>query len=863
MDHSRRDDLNLVGRIVSGYKILEQLGEGGMGVVYLAEDTRLGRKAALKFLPRSLTRDEDARRRFIHEAEAASAIDDPHICTVYDVDEGPNGSIFIAMAYCPGENLRQLISKGPVAVDQAVEIALQVASGLERAHQVGIVHRDLKPANVMLTPEGLVKIVDFGLAKLTGRTQITRSGATVGTAAYMAPEQVRGESVDRRADIWSLGVLLCEMITGRRLFEGDFEQAVFYQIVHEEPDLIGVPAGVMPIVQKCLQRDPQLRYESMSALAADLKSLDSSPAVGSSTRRGLAPVPQKAAIGGSALLLFVIAAFVLVPSNRTALLGWFGANPMPEARHLTVLPIRNVSGDAAGDAYCSGLMETLTSKLTHLEQFTGEKFWVVPAGEVLSKSVKSAEEARRVFGANLVIDGSFHRQDEAVRLTLNLIDAETGYVLASEVIDRQSADAIALQDEAVIRLAEMLQMNVPAEADRMLRAGGTIVPGAEEYYLQGRGYLNDYEKTENVELAIGLFERALEEDSTYALAHAGLAEAYFRKYTDTMDPRWFESAVEEGELALELDDMIASAHVVLGTMYSVMGHYEQALSAFQRALEIDPKNADAYRKRAAVFEANGDISDAEQTLKQAISLRRDYWAGYNSLGIFYYEQARYEDAAEQFEIVIELTPSSPIGYVHAGSAYFHLARNDDAIKMFERAIDLEADYNVYSNLATAYFYEGRFGDAAATYRRALSLQDTDFRVWGFLGEAYYWIGSYPDSVNAAYSEAFRRANEQLELNPDDPDVLTRMALYHVRLSNRRDAQRLLARAIAVDPHHPEDLARIGSIYEALGERNSALEWLRRALESGYSRVEIDHSPQLVELRKDPRYLEIIQSLQAK
>ena len=857
MGDSRHDELKLVGRVVSHYKILEPLGEGGMGVVYLAEDTSLGRLAALKFLPRSLTRDADARHRFIHEAQAASAILHPNICTVYEIKETSDGLTFIAMAYYEGEDLSELIARGPLPVGQAVDIALQIAQGLGATHRKQIIHRDLKPGNVIVDGDGLVTVVDFGLAKLAGRTQITRIGATVGTAAYMAPEQVRGESVDERADVWALGVLLCEMVTGRRLFEGDFEQAVFFQIVHEEPDLVGLPASVLPIVQKCLQRDPKLRYESMRALAGDLRKVGTASAAGRSAFLRLTPVPQRAAIGGSALLLFVIAAFVLVPSNRTALVGWFNANPMPEARHLTVLPIRNVNRDAAGDAYCSGLMETLTSKLTHLEQFTGERFWVVPASEVLSKSVESAEEARRVFGANLVINGSFHRQEEAVRLTLNLINAETGFVIASEVVDRQSSDAIALQDEAIIRVAEMLHMEVPAEADRMFKAGGTIVPGAEEYYLQGRGYLNDYQKSENVELAIGLFERALEEDSTYALAHAGLAEAFWQKYVGTKDVQWVDVAVRHAERALELDDMLAPAHVILGTTHSAMGQHDQALQAFQRALEIDPFSAEGYEGRATVYEAQGKFSEAEQTLRKAISLRPSYWAGYNRLGYFYYFQSRYDEAGEAFQTVINLTPQNAIAYRNLGSTYHALGQTDDAKRAFHESIQLEQHYGAYTNLATIYFYEGNFSDAAETYQKALELQDTDYRIWAGLGESLHWSGDQPLIELKAWQKAHELAREALQLNPNDPLLLAEIAGYEARLGRQEEALKSLKAAVTARPRNGETFFVIAVTYEQLGDRATALVWIKRCIDSGYTMSEIEREPSLRDLRTDTRFRQLI------
>lgn len=856
MNNALKDELNLVGRVVSHYKILEQLGEGGMGVVYVAEDTRLGRRAALKFLPKSLTRDDDARRRFVHEAQAASSLDDQNICTVYEIDEVEDGGTFIAMAYCEGENLRELISRGPVPVERAVGIALQIAEGLEKAHRRGIIHRDIKPANVILMEGDLVKIVDFGLAKLTGRTQITRTGATLGTAGYMAPEQVRGETMDRRADIWSVGVVLYEMLAGRTAFSGEYEQAIFYQIVHEEPDWTVLPREVAPIVRKCMQKDPSKRYDRMSELAEALSALITPQTAVLPAARRFASQWTRPAFAIPVLAAVVLLAALLSPVNRTAIFSSLGISTLPEARHLAVLPFRNVNGDAAGDAYCSGLMETLTSKLTHLEQFSGERFWVVPASDVLSRSVKSAADARKVFGANLVIDGSFTRQAETVRLTLNLIDADTGRMLASEIIDPPSTDAIALQDAAIIRVAEMLRVEMPPGAGRMLRAGGTFVPGAEEFYLQGRGYLNDYQKAENVETAIGLFERALEEDSTYALAHAGLAEAYWRKYRAANDVQWVDRAVRHGERALALDEMLAPAHVMLGTSHIELGRYDEALKAFQLASEIDPLNADAYRGRAKAYEAEGRVAEAEETLKKAISLRPSYWAGYNELGVFYYRHGRYDDAVEQFKTVAALTPENSRIYRNLGGVYFAQGRNEAAAEMFRRSVEIEPDYAVYSNLATLNFYEGRYRESARMYEAALELNNSDYRVWGYLAEARFWAEGMIAETRAAYAEAIRRANEILRINPHDAEALSSVAGYYARLGQRGRATRSLDKLIALNPEDLKVLFKIGGTYEQLGQREEALKWIDRAIRNGYTTAEVERAPSLRALRADPRYQQI-------
>lgn len=857
MDDARRDSLNLVGRSVTHYRVLEQLGEGGMGVVYVAEDTRLGRRAALKFLPRDLTSDDDARRRFVHEAQAASSLDNQNICTVYEIDEADDGSTFIAMAYYEGENLKNAISGQPISIDSALDIAIQIARGLEKAHAKGIVHRDLKPANVIITEDGVVKIVDFGLAKLAGRTQITRSGAVLGTASYMAPEQLRGEDVDHRVDIWGLGVVLYEMVTGRVPFYGEYEQAIYYKIVNEEPDLSDLPSSLVSFIQKCLQKDAANRFRSMTEVVHDLSQRRARLA-SAVAMPAIDPAYLKQWVRPAAALLgiIILAVSLSFPANRSALFGLIGINTLPDARHLAVLPFRNVSGDASGDAYCSGLMETLSSKLSQVGQFAGEQFWVVPASDVLSRSVQSAEDARRIFGANLVFAGSLNRSSQGSRLTLNLIDTQTTRVLVSEVLDYSSGNQIALQDAAVTLAANMLQVQIPTAAGRMLTAGGTSVPGAEDFYLQGRGYLNDYQNPENIDTAIELFERALEEDASYGLAHAGLAEAYWRKYTGSNDAQWVEKAVFHGDRALDLDEMLAPAHVMLGTTHFEMGRFDAALQAFQEALEIDPVSVDAYRGRARVYEAQGRLEDAEETLKNAIALRPSYWAGYNALGAFYRRQGRYEEAIEQFKIVTALTPENAWGFQNLGSVYFALGQDSNAVEMFEQSLDIQPDYRVYSNLGTYYFYTGEYATAAQMYEKALELEEVDYKVWGYLGESYYWAPGMRDSAAPHFRRAIEMAQKLLELNPNDPDVLWRLAGYYTRTGERDQALTALQKLEELEPSALEILFGMGDAYEALGEREKALRWIGEAVSNGYTLTEIERAPSLRELREDPRYEDI-------
>ena len=854
----------MIGRAISHYKILDKLGEGGMGVVYKAEDTKLKRTVALKFLLFELTRDEKAKKRFIREAQAASSLDHNNICTIYEIDESENGQLFIAMAYYEGETLKDKIAHGPLELEEAIKIAGQVTEGLSKAHQRDIVHRDIKPANIIVTTDGVVKIVDFGLAKLAGQPHLTTASMIMGTANYMSPEQVQGSKVDHPADIWSLGVVLYEMVTGRVPFRGDYEQGLVYSILNENPEPIteansSIPLEFEKIVNRCLLKDAKERYQNAADLQADLKHVkrnmsSEKTAVHNATTAAWYPFPQllrkiAAPLGGVILILLLL---LSLPSARQTVKKWLGFEAIPAEKHLAVLPFTNVGGDPSNQAFCDGLVETLTSKLTQLEQFQGS-LWVVPASEVRRQRIESPSEARRAFGVNLVVSGSVQRIGDRFHLTLNLVDAKTVRQLNSSVISHQMTNISVLQHETVIKMAEMLNLELHTQTRRLLTAGGTSVPGAYEFYLQGRGYLQRFEKVENLDTAIDLFNRAIEQDSVYALAYAGLGEAHWRKYEASKDVQWVKHAISYCDRALKLSDPMSPVHVTLGLIHHGTGHSEEALQDFQQALELDPANTDAYREMARAYEALGKLEQAEMTYEKAIQLRPSYWANYNVLGVFYYRQGRYEDASKQFQRVVALTPDNTRGYNNLGACFFLLQRWGEARQTFERSLAIKSSYSAYSNLATLYFYEARYADAAQLYETALKISDNDYTVWGNLAASYYWTPDERDKAQAKYQKAAYLAEQRLEVNPLDPDVLSNLAGYYGRMGNRSKTLSLLKQLLALKPSNLEVIFRIADIYEQLGERELALKWIATALEKGYSLAEIDHYPGMRELRADSHF----------
>jgi serine/threonine protein kinase len=439
----------MIGNTISHYKILERLGAGGMGVVYKAEDTKLGRTVALKFLPSDLTRDSEAKKRFIQEARAASALDHPNICTVHEIDETAEGQLFIAMTCYEGESLKAKIERGPLKLDEALDIAVQIAQGLAKAHEQKIIHRDIKPANILITKDGLVKIVDFGLAKLAGRTKLTRTGATPGTASYMSPEQLRGGEADHRSDIWALGVVLYEMTTGETPFKGDYEQAVSYSIVNEPSKPIRnlrpeVPAEMERLIEKTLAKDPNERYQKTTELLGALQALK---------RRF---------------------------ESRAADAGHSDEKSIPS---IAVLPFTNMSPDPENQYFGDGLAEELINALA---QIKGVRVAARTSAFRFREEEVDIREIGEKLNVGTVLEGSVRKAGSRLRITAQLINIEDGYHIWSERFDREMRDIFDIQDEITRAIVDQLRVELVGPKDRPLVSSCTENLEAYSAFLKGR-----------------------------------------------------------------------------------------------------------------------------------------------------------------------------------------------------------------------------------------------------------------------------------------------------------------------------------------------------------------------------------------
>ncbi len=884
------------GDLVGNYKILGMAGAGGMGVVYRALDMKLERTVALKFLPEHVASSNEDKERFLREARTASSLDHPNIGAIHGLEETSNGRTFIVMAYYAGETLARKVLGGPLPLADAVDIAIQMGEGLAAAHAGTVVHRDVKPSNVILTQSGVAKIVDFGLARLTSTTGSTQSVSTAGTIGYMSPEQTIGKLVDQRTDIWSLGIVLAEMVTGKNPFQRETAAATIFAILNEPPRALGepdeatghIPIALLRVIYRALSKEPATRYQSCREMVADLKEVRgqlapaaTEPQTGSCTslrsstssrlsassrshpsslreqieqasrpvwNTGVVPAPRwhrwVTGIGVAAGLLALLS---FIPPLRERVTVWFGG---PE-EHIAVLPFENVGNDPANEEVSAGLMDNLASRLTNLEAGK-QSLWVIPSSEVRQHKVADAGSARRELGATVAVEGSLRREGQSIHLTVNLVNTKTLRQIGSVALEDRAGDFSSLEDEVVARLAKLLHIEVTPE---MLRAtGGAVNAGAYELYLKALGYTQRYDKPGNLDLAIAALDNAVKTDPRFALGFAQLGDAYRLKYQLDKDKKWIDEALANCQKAQQLDDRLPAVYVTLGSLHRYTGKYDLALQEYQRALELDPRNADAIIGLARSYESAGRTADAEAAFRKAIALRPDSWDGYNSFGAFLDDHRRYDEAVAEYRHAIELTPDNAALYLNLGAAYSDMGDKHfpDAEQMLRKSIELEPSYPAYANLGYLYNQERRFTEAAAATEKALQLNDKDYPVWGNLAIAYEGLHD-KEKAGKAWDHETLLLEQVARDTPRDANVQAVLGLLYAKKKLREKAIPRLQSALALSPDDSDVLENVGEAYEDLGDRAQALQYIEKSLQKGHVLAELKNIEDLQGLLSDPSF----------
>ena len=855
-----------IGQMISHYRIVEKIGGGGMGVVYKAQDTRLKRPVALKFLHESSARDPRRMERFKREARAASALNHPGIVTIYDIDQ-VDGNYFIAMEYIEGKTLQELITSGDLHLDQTLDYAIQISDALSKAHSVGIVHRDIKPSNLMIVDGNRAKVLDFGLAKLiespadltespedavTRSTMVlTQEETVLGTLLYMSPEQARGRGVDHRSDVFSLGIVLYQMITKDLPFKGPHAAAVLDKLLHfPAPSLSSTHPNLSlaldHTIARALAKNPEERYQSMQEMASDLRAV-------SSGETPVHPVPRRGKWRMIALpALAILAVLLLGFSLRQWLPFRLGGSALPDEIVLAVLPFSNVGNDPDNQDFCDGLMERLATKFNQLKQSKSSLSIIAPT-EVRSENVNSASQARRAFGANMVLAGSVHRIVSNVLLTIYLVDTRTQRQIDGETFSAADANMIELENDAFEKAVFMLDLKLTPEERQLLSAGETMDPDAHQAYLQGIARLARFDRSENIDIAIQFFQKAVREDSMYALAHAGLGEAYWRKYQDTRERKWAEEALVSSIHAAELDNRVPRVYLTQGMVYRGTGQTEKAVEALHQAIKMEPRTAEAYRVLGRAYEEMNRIEDAEAAFNRAVQLNPRYWEFYWDLGAFYARRTRYAEAAGYFEQVIELEPDHYQAYASLGGIYLFMGEFERAEEIFNKSIEINPSGQAYSNLAASYMLQGRNKEAVPLLEKAIEMESANYELWANLAGAYFEIPSLSDKAPEALARAVELVSRELDVNPQKTLPRVRRAYYLARLGNKEQALEEIAQVEKSASKDPEVLFWTATVYEIAGNREKALDKLAAAIAEGFSPAYIRAASELVQMRRDPRY----------
>ena len=858
--------------IAGNYRVLGVAGSGGMGVVLKALDLKLERTVALKMLPPDLAVHPKDKERFLREARLASGLDHPNIGVIHGVAESDDGQIFLVMAFYEGDSLAAKLHREMLSPADAVKIVIQLAEGLSAAHAQGIVHRDIKPSNVMMTSSGLPKIVDFGLAYVMTSQTASKTGTT-GTVAYMSPEQALGKIVDARSDIWALGVVLAEMLTGVNPFQRDTLGGILYAILNDAPvNLDHLEPAAQKVLYRALAKDPEERYSSCAEFIAGLKELlatlpetdgSTQKTIGGTTTRSRQDTAQlrklremasssmmrseqrvkrlpmwawTASAGFVAVLLAATLVVAFVPSLRDAVGGWL--TRAPKVKHLAVLPLSTNGTGADAKAMSDGLMDSLTDRLANLGS-ENQSLWVVPASEVRRLDVTDPQTAQQKLGATLVVQGSVEQSGKDTQLRVELIDAKGMRELGSATLSDDNGDLATLETQAVTRLADLMHVEMANSAAVPSAAAGD--PLAYQAYLTARGYLERWDKPGNLDKAITDLKQTVANDPNFALGYAELGAAYRLQFNLERNPQMLHDAEQACTRSLQLNPSLPAAYVTLGQVHNETGNVELAISEFQQALQQDPRNPTALEGLAKSYELSGRVDEAEKTYIKAAYMRPDDWTGFNALGAFYEWQGKYKKAIVAYEQALQVTPDNSQVLSNLAAAYIDPGVKKDlpkAERLLEKAIAIHPTFAEVVNLGYAYEQDGQYEKAVELIQQGLKMNAHYYLVWQDLVGAYQALGKNTQARNAMQHE-LPLLEAEVKRQPQGVFANGELAVLYASLGLKQKALMQIQTALVLAPKDPQNLGTIASAYDALGDHKHAAQYIVAAIQNGLSKSQLE------------------------
>ena len=842
-----------VGTQLGPYRVLAPLGAGGMGEVYRARDTKLDRDIALKILPPDVASAETL-RRFEKEARAASSLNHPNIVAIYDV--GRHDSIaYIAMELVEGQTLRSSIGD-PMPVKEALRVVAKVADVLASAHERGVTHRDLKPENVMISRDGYIKLLDFGLAKVRtvsasgDKTEPqTTAGHVFGTTSYMSPEQAAGRVVDFRSDQFSLGVILYELLTGKRPFDRPTGAETLTAIIREDAPALAIAdeslrADLQQVINRCLAKNAADRYASTRDLAHDLRELRNRLTLGSNSGRAARVIrfeaPRLPVIASvAAALLIAVVAILLWHRPAAPTLS------RDAGKALAILPFRDLSANGDGQLFSDGITEMISARIAQAQGL---------------RVISPFDEPLRRRGAAFVLKGRVQRVNEQLRVSYDLLDA-AGNRVAGDMVTAPSSEVFTLEDYVADGVLQALNLS---RARRTTRANATGLNAADQRtYIEAVGLLQRVDDADSIDRAIASLESLLINNRDAATVNSTLGRALLRKYAMTHDRALVDQASIYTERAVQLDDQEPEAYITLGELRRISGHLPEALTAFQRALTLQPSAAYARIGIADTYSAMGRANDAERSYRGAIAAAPDLPDTYSHYGAFCYGHARYQDAARLFMKQTQLLPNAPRAFANLGAAQQALGDYAGAMRAYRRSIEIKPSSIGYSNLGTCEYFLGHYDEAVAAYEKALQLAPRNYIIWANLGDAYRWSANGKPKATDAYAKAIDVANDAIAVNARDAVARGIMASAMAHRGNASSAQDQIQQALEIDPTNPTVLYHAAITEMTRGNRDAAVAWLGRAVASGYTRESVMRDPDFATLRNDPRFLAALGASQHK